>query len=151
MDSLSHCEGTAEEACSLGANWLPEWLEDCEELAAIRPALIEFDASLNSFQMEEQVLFSSNHNPTVCVFSHRGAGAFVRMSVARVCVWVRGMHRCVCVYPSVFVQIRSPSQFYFVWIWGKVSLWLKVSTFICINIHNATIVRVIYDHINNTS
>lgn len=80
-------------------------MEDCEELAAIRPALIEFDASLNSFQMEEQVLFSSNHNPTACVFSHRGAGAFVRMSVAR--VWVRGTHRCVCVYVCVSVNLQS--------------------------------------------
>lgn len=50
-----------------GANWLTEWLEDCEEATAIRPALIEFDASLNSFQMEEQVLFSSNPNAGVCV------------------------------------------------------------------------------------
>lgn len=48
-----------------GANWLTEWLGDCEEATAIRPALIEFDASLNSFQMEEQVLFfwSNPHCP----------------------------------------------------------------------------------------
>lgn len=59
-----------EQACmqGRGANWLTEWLGDCEEATAIRPALIEFDASLNSFQMEEQVLFfrSNPHCPDVC-------------------------------------------------------------------------------------
>lgn len=40
-------------------------MEGTEEATAIRPALMEFDASLNSFQMEEQVLFfpSNPHCP----------------------------------------------------------------------------------------
>lgn len=78
-----------------GANWLTEWLGDCEEATAIRPALIEFDASLNSFQMEEQVLFfrSNPHCP----------GVWGRGMCVRVCVcaskaesrWVSGLRHCM--------------------------------------------------------